>query len=64
MCQTTTNGDVSDDDYHYEQPINQPEESVQQQSMQMDYTYDPWDDKKVYQLFLPNGGEHPKDAAA
>ena len=64
MQQTTTNGDVSDDDYHYEQPINQPEESVQQQSMQMDYTYDPWDDKKVYQFFLPNGGEHPKDAVA
>jgi hypothetical protein len=32
--------------------------------MQMDYTYDPWDDKKVYLLFLPNGGEHPKDAVA
>ncbi len=30
--------------------------------MHIDSTYVPWDDKRKYQLFLPNAGESPKDA--
>ncbi len=30
--------------------------------MQIDYIYDPWEDQKIRQLFLPSEGEHPMDA--
>ena len=32
--------------------------------MQIDYIYDPWEDQKIRQLFLPSEGEHPMDAIA
>jgi len=46
-------------------PINQNAEcSKQQEQMQIDYIYDPWEDQKIRQLFLPSEGEHPMDAIA
>ncbi len=32
--------------------------------MQIDYTYDPWEDQKIHNIFLPDEGEHPMDAIA
>ena len=52
------------DDESQKKDANQPECSKQQEQMQIDYIYDPWQDQKNRQLFLPSEGEHPMDAIA
>ena len=37
---------------------------VEQEPIRIDTVFDPWDDTKVRQLFLPDVSEHPKDAIA
>ncbi len=37
---------------------------VEQEPMRINTASDLWDDTKVWQLFLPNAGEHPKDTIA
>ena len=47
------------------EPENQaPKPASQAPSMQIEYSFDPWDDKKIRQLFSPLPDEHPLDAIA
>jgi hypothetical protein len=68
MHQTLDNDDssnekeIKDDDSEKKMSISLID--VEQEPIRIDTVFDPWDDTKVRQLFLPDAGEHPKDAIA